>query len=128
MNSERTLTNKSQRHMVCLEQNFITVGVYKSSLDGQFLVFFLENELASCMRSVFRLVYELVLSEFGVEGSVLERTEFEGELRTHLLEASLGGRIKNVAMLSEENVVTLVVDGENASTVEVRSVGEERAE
>ena len=49
-------------------------------------------------------------------------------MRSHLLKSCFLCRIEDVAVLSEEDEVSLVVDGDDASTVEVWTVREERAD
>lgn len=77
-------------------------------------------ELPTARVHLLALVDPLKLSLNGVKGTVLQPAQFERELRAQLLQPrALAVVIEQVAVVSHENVVTLVVERHNLAAAEL---------
>lgn len=95
-------------------------------------------ELSPARVLLLSLVEPLVLPEFRVEAPAKQPAHLQREPRPELLELSpgsvlllvgLGGTgLENVAVVTNEDVVSLVVEGDDLAPLELRIVREERAE
>jgi hypothetical protein len=74
------------------------------------------------------LVNPLILAELGIESTLLERAQFEGKLWPKFLQTDLFGVAEDVAMVPEEDKITLVVERDAVAAFVLRIVWEERGE
>ena len=87
------------------------------------------DEKLLAIDSVPRLVDELVLSLLLIQGAKLERVQLQSEPGTDFFEGSLRTiLVKLVSMLSEEDKVSLIVQCDDSTRLQVRHLGEERCE
>ena len=87
------------------------------------------DEKLLAIDSVPRLVDELVLSLLLIQGAKLERVQLQSEPGTDFFEGSLRTiLVKLVSMLSEEDKVSLIVQCDDSTRLQVRHLREERCE
>ena len=70
------------------------------------------------------LLDPFVFTEFGVEGSLLQRAQLECKLGTELLDADLFGAAKYVSVVAKEDVVAMIVKCDAVSAFVLRVRGE----
>ena len=61
----------------------------------------------------------LEVPEFGVEGSLLQRTQFQGESGTKFLQSNLLGAFEVILVVAEEDIVSLIVKGDHTLACEL---------
>ena len=74
------------------------------------------------------LVNPFILAELGIESALLERAQLERELGPELLKTDLFGVAEDVAMVPEEDKITLVVKRDAMAAFVLRVMREERGE
>lgn len=74
------------------------------------------------------LVNPFILAELGIESALLKRAQLERELGPELLKTDLFGVAEDVAVVPEEDKVTLVVKRDAVAAFVLRVVWEKRGE
>lgn len=59
------------------------------------------------------------LTELGIESAVLHRQQLQREARSELLQSRCFGVVNNVAMVTEEDKVTLIVESHDPAAVKI---------